>query len=58
MFNRIQLQRMFARGKMELRYSHKLEQKGQSYWRHFMLIIIDKVKTAYSFEGENMIKTV
>lgn len=44
-----------VRGKMELKFSHKMQQKGQCMGT-IMLIIIDQVKVANNFEYENMIK--
>lgn len=40
---------------MELKFSHKMQQKGQCMGT-IMLIIIDQVKVANNFEYENMIK--
>lgn len=48
----------FVREKMELMFSHKMQQKGQCNGWHVMLIIIDKVKVADNFEYENMNKTL
>lgn len=56
MSNRVQLQRIFAKEKSKLKYSHKI-QKGQSDGQH-ILIIIDQVKIADNFECENVIKTL
>ena len=37
---------------MELKFSHKMQQKGQ-WMGNIMLIIIDQVKVANNFEYEN-----